>query len=48
MTCMLKERKGKLITTKCGVTKGVTIEQTTVWWREVTCLDCLVLMEQKK
>lgn len=45
--CMLKERKGRDITTKCGRTKGVTIDQCTVWWREVGCPDCLDLMAVK-
>jgi len=26
--CMLKERKGALITTKCGRTKGVVVQDT--------------------
>lgn len=46
-TCLLKDRKGRVITTKCGQSLDVTIEQTTVWWRDVSCLDCLILMERK-
>lgn len=42
--CMLKERKGALITTKCGRTKGVVVQDTTAWWREVTCPKCKELM----
>ena len=43
--CLLKERKGRDITTKCGRSKGVTIDQVTVWHTDVTCPDCLELMK---
>jgi hypothetical protein len=42
--CLLKERKGRDITTKCGRTKGVTIDQCTVWHTDVDCPGCLQLM----
>lgn len=46
--CMLKDRKGKVIVSKCGRSNGLTIDQCTVWWREVTCPNCLALMNPPK
>lgn len=43
---MLKDRKGKVVRTKCEST--VEPERTTVWWREVTCLDCLGYSQEKR
>ncbi len=42
--CLLKDRKGKVIVSKCGRTKGLTIDQCTVWHTDVTCPQCLALM----
>jgi hypothetical protein len=39
---LLKERKGKDVLAKCG--SGPTIEETTAWWTDVTCPNCLALM----
>jgi hypothetical protein len=36
-THMLKERKGKTVTTQCGV----TTDWATVWRSDVTCPACL-------
>jgi hypothetical protein len=43
MKHQLKERKGTVATTKCGVT--VPIEQTTAWASKTTCPDCAPLMD---
>ena len=45
--CMLKERKGRDVITKCERSKGVTTDQVTVWHTDVTCPDCLALMRGK-
>ena len=43
MKHLLKEHpNAKACTTKCGVT--VPVEETTAWWTDVACEDCLVLM----
>ncbi len=39
---LLKERKGKDVTAKCGAKPS--IRATTVWWTEVTCVLCLGAM----
>jgi hypothetical protein len=39
---LLKERKGRDVVAKCLATP--TIEETTAWWTDVTCEDCLMLM----
>ena len=43
MKHLLKERKGKDVTSKCLA--HPTIEETTAWWTDVTCPDCLALMK---
>jgi hypothetical protein len=48
VTCLLKDRKGRVIVTKCGKTKDVRIEHVTVWHTDVSCPDCLALMEAKR
>jgi hypothetical protein len=48
LMCLLKERKGKDIVSKCGRSKGLTIDQCTVWWTDVTCPQCLALMNPPK
>jgi hypothetical protein len=39
---LMKERKGDKATSKCG--RGVAPSDTTVWWTDVTCPECLVLI----
>lgn len=39
---LLRERKGKDVTSKCG--QSVSIGHTTIWHRDVTCILCLGLM----
>jgi len=46
--CLLKERKGSIITTKCGREKGVVPQDVTVWTPDVTCPKCLALMGPPK
>ena len=41
LVCLLKDRKGKDMTSLCGRATGLTIDQVTVWWREVTCPNCI-------
>lgn len=45
--CLLKERKGSAITTKCGRTKGVVVADTTAWTDDVTCPKCLEMMTRE-
>lgn len=37
---MIKEAKGGDITTKCG--KVVKTPAATLWWREVSCKECVL------
>jgi hypothetical protein len=43
MIHLLRDRKGRDITTKCRASVK-SIEETTAWWRDVTCPDCLEMM----
>ena len=47
MICLLKDRKGRVIVTKCERTIDARSEHATVWHTDVSCPDCLALMEQK-
>jgi hypothetical protein len=36
-----KQEKGKpLIKSKCGKTTGMTLDNTTIWYSDVDCVDC--------
>lgn len=39
---MLKEQKGREITTKCGkiLNRDKDMETATAWWQQVTCEEC--------
>jgi hypothetical protein len=39
---LLKERKGRDVTTKCG--QKAEARDTTVWWTDVTCPECKAAM----
>lgn len=39
---LMKERKNDKATSKCG--QDVKPSDTTVWWTDVTCAECLRLM----
>lgn len=39
---LMKERKNDKATSKCG--RAVTPSDTTVWWTDVTCPDCRILI----
>jgi hypothetical protein len=40
---LLKERTQRFVTTKCGQTFATTWD-TTAWWTDVTCPDCIERM----
>ncbi len=46
MIHLLKERTQKACMTKCA--RQVEVNQTTAWWREVDCPDCMALMGIQK
>ena len=46
MTHLLKERTAKVCTTKC--LREVQVGETTAWWTEVTCPECLALMAPRR